>query len=329
MAVDEASVRKRPYFFELFTLVNLVIITALTLRHGFDVIPTLMQSVRISWLAVGGEVILGVIIRAAVAALRGEGRDYLRRIGTSGWLTDTVRLVLFAILMVHTYGWIKLTVPVLHPRLFDAELWNLDQQLLLGYSPTVFLLTVFRPILRAFDWSYANIFFSSLVLASSYFLSAPERRLRVAFADGNTAMWIVGAWLYLAVPSIGPAYHFSDVWFEYARLLPVTQHFQLMLMRNYQAMLRLAAGGNEQIVIIYGVAAFPSLHVAFQTYAFLWMRKQWRYGQIVFGIFLLVIFLGSMVTGWHYLIDGVAGIILAVLCYWGARRWAFPPAADR
>jgi hypothetical protein len=327
--VDERAVHRRPYFFELFTLVNLAVITAVTTARGFEVLPTLIQSVRASWLALIGEVILGVGIRALVAAARGQGRDYLRRIGTPGWLTDTLRLVVFTIVMVHTYGWIKLTVPVLHPRLFDAELWNLDQHLLFGYSPTVFLLTVFRPILPAFDWSYANIFFASLVIAFSYFLSMPERRLRVGFANGNTAMWITGAWLYLALPSIGPAYHFPDVWFEYNRLLPVTQQIQIMLMRNYQAMMRMAQGSNEAIVIIYGVAAFPSLHVAFQTYTFLWMRKLWRYGEIVFGIFLGVIFLGSMVTGWHYLIDGVAGIALAALCYWGVRRRAFPPPADR
>ena len=329
MAADESAVHGRPYFFELFTLINFAIISFFTMQRGFDALSTMVQSVRASWAAIAGEVLLGIAIRTAVAARRGDWRDYVRRIGTAGWATDTLRLLFFTILMVHTYGWIKLTVPVFHPRLFDRELWNLDQHLLLGYSPTVFLLTIFRPILRAFDWSYANIFFASIVIAFSYFLSAPERRLRVGFANGNSAMWIIGAWLYLALPSIGPAYHFPDIWFEYGSLLPVTQHFQQMLMRNYLSMMRLAAGGNEPIVIIFGVAAFPSLHVAFQTYTFLWMRKLWRHGEIVFGIFLLVIFLGSMVTGWHYLIDGLAGIALAALCYWGAHRWAFPPPADR
>ncbi|MBV9496889.1 MAG: phosphatase PAP2 family protein [Acidobacteria bacterium] len=329
MAVDEQAVYKRPYFFELFTLVNLAIIVALTLPRGLQVLPTLKDSMRTSWLPFGGEVLLGIGIRLAVAARRGEMSSYLRRIRSAGWIVDTLRLLFFTIVMIHTYGWIKLTVPILHPRLFDPELWNIDQRMLGGYSPTVFLLTVFRPILSLFDWSYANIFFASIVIAFSYFLSAPERKLRVGFADGNTLMWILGAWLYLALPSVGPAYRFPEVWFEYTRFLPITQHFQLMLMRNYQAVIRIAQGGNEPISIIYGVAAFPSLHVAFQTYTFLWMRKQWRYGQIVFGIFLFFILLGSMVTGWHYLIDGIAGLALAVLCYWASHRWAFRSTADR
>ncbi|HEV7920872.1 MAG TPA: phosphatase PAP2 family protein [Thermoanaerobaculia bacterium] len=329
MAVDEESIYKRPYFFELFTLVNLAVIWALCLPRGFGVLPTMMQSAKASG-AIAGQVLLGVAIRLGVAAARGGWRDYLRRIRTVGWLTDTLRLFLFTIVMIHTYGWIKLTVPVFHPRLFDAELWNLDQFLFFGHSPTIFLLTLFRPILRAFDWSYANIFIAAVLIAFSYFLSAPERRLRAGFANGNTAMWIAGAWLYMALPSIGPVYHFPDVWFEYSRLFPTTQYYQIVLMRNYQAMMRLAAGGrDEPIVIVYGVAAFPSLHVAFLSYTFLWFRRLWRYGEIVFGIFVFVIFLGSMITGWHYMIDGLAGFALAALCYVGARKWAFPPPENR
>jgi hypothetical protein len=62
-------------------------------------------------------------------------------------------------------------------------------------------------------------------------------------------------------------------------------------------------------------------------------------GQVLFGSFVLIIFLGSMITGWHYLVDGLAGLILAMVCYWifsrrvRIRRWVelrgirpgFPP----
>ena len=40
--------------------------------------------------------------------------------------------------------------------------------------------------------------------------------------------------------------------------------------------------------VVYGIAAFPSMHVAFQTFVFLWMRRLWIYGQLVFGVFLLM-----------------------------------------
>ena len=72
-------------------------------------------------------------------------------------------------LFIHAYGWIKLAVPLLHARLFDQELWNLDAKLLGGHSPNEFVLTLFSApaVLRAIDWSYANIFYVSLVIASA------------------------------------------------------------------------------------------------------------------------------------------------------------------
>ena len=40
-----------------------------------------------------------------------------------------------------------------------------------------------------------------------------------------------------------------------------------------------------------------------------------------------MILIGSVITGWHYLIDGLAGIGMALFCYdislrlWSIRRW--------
>jgi len=66
---------------------------------------------------------------------------------------------------------------------------------------------------------------------------------------------------------------------------------------------------------LYAVAAFPSLHVAFQTLVFLWMRRVWRWGGLVFGVIAVTILIGSVVTGWHYFVDGIAGALIAWLCY--------------
>jgi hypothetical protein len=318
--IDERRPYPRPYFFELFTLANLAVIWAVAARQGWQVIGTLPQTLLASGVGVVGQATLGILARWGIAAARGRGRDYLRAIGNAGWLTDTARLVVFGMLMVHTYGWIKLLVPIFHARLFDQQLWDLDQHLFFGLSPTVFFLALFRPILPLFDWSYASIFVASIIIAFAYFLSAPERRVRTAFADGNSAMWIVGAWLYMLLPSLGPAYRFPEVWFEYGSAMRTSHGLQLVLMKNYQSLLRMRLGASEPINIIFGIAAFPSLHVAFQTYVFLWFRRLWLYGEIVFGIFAFFILLGSMITGWHYLIDGIGGIALAWGCYRVAAR---------
>ena len=307
---------KRPYFFEIFVVANLAVFALLAL----GTLPLVGQPVKV----IGGliatfavEALVGIAIRVAVALVRRE-RGYLRIIRRPRWLLDTLRLVVGAALVVFTYGWIKLVVPVVHPELFDQALWDLDQLLFFGAAPAVFVLDLFGnpAMLRVIDWSYANIFAASVVIASAYFLSEPSRRIRVAFANGYALLWIAGAWLYLLVPSLGPAYRFPDIWMAHGDTLRRTQTFQALLMRNYQDVLRAWNGEpHRPISIIFGIGAFPSLHVAFQTYVFLWMRRLWTSGEVLFGIFVVAIFLGSMITGWHYFIDGVAGLLLALACY--------------
>lgn len=322
---SDRRIYRRPYFFEIFTIVNLAIIVVL-IAH--PMVLTTIPRTFLSFIGTFGAYTLGgIAVRAIIAAVRKELPAYLRKIRTAGWISDTARLVLFGAAMVHTYFWIKLMVPLLHARLYDQELWNLDQAMFAGFSPNILFLSIFSSprVLHAIDWSYANIFFASMTVAFVFFLSAPSRRLRVAFMTGNTYLWIIGAWLYLLIPSLGPAYRFPDVWIPLAASLDITQNFQALLMKNYRQVLLLPSGKATDVGIMFGIGAFPSLHVAFQAYAFLWMRRLWIYGQIVFGVFAFVILIGSVVTGWHYLIDGIAGIALAVACYWaGSRAWRIP-----
>lgn len=309
----------RLHFFELFTIVNLVAI-ALFARDTLTVSPLVMIVAFTAGLL--PYALAGVFVRAVLAAIR-RRHGYFRIIKRGAWTLETLRLVFFTGVMIYTYGWIKLSVPVLHRRLFDQQLWDLDRLLFFGLSPNVLFLSLFGSgsLLRAIDWSYGNIFYASITIALSYFFSHPSRRVRIAFANGNTALWLIGAWLYMLVPSLGPAFRFPDLWFAHEAALRTTQSLQALLMRNYVNVQRHAAGVplNAPIRIVFGIAAFPSLHVAFQTYVFLWMRRLWTSGEVLFGFFVFAIFLGSIVTGWHYVIDGLAGIALAWACYAAAR----------
>lgn len=319
---------KRPYFFEIFVVVNLAVVVWFA-HESLPLLGSPLEIIGGLVLSMAVQATLGVVVRSVVALVRRD-RAYFRIIRSARWLVDTARLLVAAALVVFTYGWIKLVVPIYHPTLFDQVLWDVDQVLGFGVAPTVLFLDLLgsRAFLLTIDWLYANIFLASTVVASAYFLSEPSRRIRVAFANGYAALWITGAWLYLAVPSLGPAYAFKDIWMVHGDTLRITQTFQALLMRNYHNVLRAATGQPAGgITIVFGIGAFPSLHVAFQTYVFLWMRRLWTSGEVLFGIFAVAIFLGSMITGWHYLIDGIAGVALALVCYKASagaahiRRW--------
>jgi hypothetical protein len=314
----------RPYFFELLVLANLAVIAGFAHASVFllgDVTKTFLTLL----LGIGTQAVAGIVVRAIIGIARGD-RAYLRRIRRRAWITDTLRLIAGSALMIFTYGWLKLIVPLFRASNFDGALFELDRVIGVGLSPSIFLLDLFggAGVLHVIDWCYANIFYASLFIAMAFFLSHPSRRIRIAFMNGNTALWVSGAWLYFLVPSLGPAYRFPDLWLERGQSLRITQNLQALLMRNWQTVLRSWDAGRitGPISLAFGIAAFPSLHVAFQTYVFFWMRRLWTSGQVVFATFALTIFLGSMITGWHYLIDGLAGIAMAYLCY----RLAIRPA---
>jgi len=299
----------RPYWFEVFTLLNIAALELALRRIGMSALPMLLRATYVLGAPLVAELAVGILIRYAISPA------YRAVIRERAWWLDTARLLVFSVLLTNTYGTLKLMIPLLHPRLFDQQLWNADRVLLFGASPNLFFLNLFsNPFaLRTIDWTYANVFVASILVAPAFFLSAPERDVRIPFMNANTTMWLAGAWLYLALPTLGPAYRFPDVWLPLASWLPQTQLLQRRLMTNYQNVLHLAQQPRP-VSILLGIAAFPSMHVAFETLAFLHVRKVLFSGKIGYGIAFILIFIGSVVTGWHYLIDSLAGIVLAVAC---------------
>jgi hypothetical protein len=312
----------RPYFFEIFTVVNFIALFfayPAVVRTTVGTFPEVFGSYVLVFLV---QVLIGVAVRIALAYRRGTLRDLLAVYRSRDWIADTVRMTIFTALWLHAYSWIKLATPVLHPGLFDQQLWDFSRAISFGYSPTIFLVTLFSApaLMRFFDASYATVLFPALSIVPSFILSMPERRVRIAFMNSNTLLWLVGAWLYVAVPTLGPAYRFPEVWLPLAPYLANTQHVQRLLLMNYRAVqTSLSASSSEQINIFFGIAAFPSLHVGFQVLSFLWMRRLTNWAT-VFALLALFTFIASVVTGWHYVVDGIAGALLAWGSYAAAQR---------
>src|SRR5262249_25056206 len=101
--------------------------------------------------------------------------------------------------------------------------------------------------------------------------------------------------------------------------MPVTVAVQTALFRELSS---LVSNPLAPRTVHYGcVAAFPSLHVALVAlfaFASRPVSRSWYRINLLF-VFLMV--LGSVVTGYHYLLDGIAGIALAGLCWWAGQRF--------
>jgi hypothetical protein len=64
------------------------------------------------------------------------------------------------------------------------------------------------------------------------------------------------------------------------------------------------------------ISAMPSMHIATACTFFLVARASNRRLSLPFGLFLLAMLLGSVHLGWHYAIDGYAGIAGTLVLWW-------------
>ena len=83
-----------------------------------------------------------------------------------------------------------------------------------------------------------------------------------------------------------------------------------ILWANYQARGALVGGG---------ISAFPSMHVAIAAWFAIVLAAR---GLKWIGVaYLLGVFVCSVILGWHYAIDGVAGAAIALVATWLAQAW--------
>jgi membrane-associated phospholipid phosphatase len=121
------------------------------------------------------------------------------------------------------------------------------------------------------------------------------------------------------MPSAGPIFYERIGLGERFAALPIQPWVQVTadyLWGNYQSR-------GAQVGV--GISAFPSLHVAGAAWIALTVSLYARRLSIVAWSYFAIILVGSVSLGWHYAVDGIAGVILA-LGAWKLTAW---PAEKR
>ncbi len=318
----------RPYPFELAAWAGLVAGVGFLRLSGlsvdrvavrYTIPPLLVPTLQ----ALGG----GVLLYALYAlARRASLSGYLRTVVSPAWLLLTARIWIVCLLFTFTYFWMKVSVPLVNWRLWDEQLWRLDRLLHFGVQPSVFwpALVDGTPLVAALETWY-GWWIATMMFGLGFFCAWPQDGVRRRFMLSTVLLWLVGAWLYTAVPAVGPIYVHPEAWSGLESRMPGARGAQEMLWENYQRML----AGREWPLARFnptrGVAALPSLHVGGHWLLALWARRSARPLFVPALLATLATFVGSIVTGWHYAVDGYAGVLLAQLAYWTA--WRLEPAS--
>ena len=266
-------------------IVYLVIVSALLLRTGSG--PAQVIHARHSFVGVMAMVI-GCLFARGVTVV-----------------PPAIRLAAYRILVVGmvlvNYLSLRDVLPIIRGDAVDVELLRIDL-LLFGVEPALWLERFnTRPVIEWFSFFYFSYFWLCFAyMVAGMWLLRPGRRT-TEFALGTALVYCVGQLGYMAVPGYGPVVALRDQF-----QAPLDGGFFWGCVNHL-----VNAGGAMKDI-------FPSLHTAAPVWftLFAWRAaredRRFRWPAIVTGFFALNIIISTMLLRWHYAIDVVAGLTLAI-----------------
>lgn len=271
-----------------------------------------------------GLVVLGMAVMVGVdcawRAGRREGRlrpslEGWKAVRRERWTPGRCVAVVVALgsfyLSYLAYRNMKAIVPLLRPdALFDRDLEAWDGALLGGHQVAEVLHTALGTgiVTQLLSTTYAAfIVFLPLSLAVGL-VFAPKLQMTLFFACALSLNWALGNVTYFALPSLGPVYADPGLFAGLPHSL-VTD-LQRDLLDQRIAYLRDPAGSLPQ-----SIAAFGSLHIAMSSTAALAAQLLGVDRRLRIGLWIWtgVTVVATLYLGWHYLVDDIAGVVMACI----------------
>lgn len=191
----------------------------------------------------------------------------------------------------------------------DAFFWGIE-------GPIIERLTQLPAHVAAWDKLYHSAWGIELFAAFVLVLVGRGPRIILHFCLSLILLFYVGRFIGLVNPVMGPAF-FRPELFGYLDGSATGTAMQLvsgvMSQTPEQAMER---GG----VLLGGVSAMPSLHVAMVAVTSYWLAAAKPWTMYITVPWILLVWTSTVVLGWHYILDGAGGIALGAACIWSAHR---------
>ena len=247
---------------------------------------------------------------AAVVAVRREHWTLSR------WLAVAGAIVAFYVTYL-AYRNLKSVVPLLRPGdLFDTQLGDLDRTLFAGHDPAALLHDVVGTGLATQLFSGAYMLFFLFIPGTLAVALVFSRNLRggMFYATALSLNWLLGAASYFLLPSLGPIYVDPATFSSLAGT--DAGQLQAILLEQRTEFLRDPALGTAQ-----SIGAFASLHVSIFVTAAL-AAHLLGLGRAIKTVawILVVLTVGATIhLGWHYFVDDIGGVAIAVLALAVAR----------
>jgi len=232
-------------------------------------------------------------------------------------LLELLRFCIALEMLFFVYTNLKQHIPCINPKLYDVGLIRLEKFIHFGWNPAWAMANYNLPwwVLKFLDLIYVS-WFSAKAVVIGYIMTLRDHGKRDRFLTSYISLWLIGVLLGLLFPSVGPFY-IDDKLFP-PNGMSSAARIQIYLKAHY--MRCLLPGSSGFLLYGYGLMALPSLHVAVVVLYAIYGWGEGRFIRWLTIIYALLIFIGSLTTGWHYAIDGYAAVVM-VLGAWYFAAW--------
>jgi hypothetical protein len=255
----------------------------------------------------GAGVSIIMVTKLAIYASHREPRPTKRLMSEIPYMSSFAVGVLLAALQISVLTWTKVMLPIASPFWADVMLANLDH--------TLFHTDVWIIAHQLFGWAAPLIdraYIAWLPLKLGTFvvlLCMPESKWKSRALLSDFIMMATVALSQYLLSSAGPIFYDQlglGLRFSSMPIEPWVATAKNYLWQDY-----LRSGGN----IGSGISAMPSLHVAGSLWiALVWASYRRNLGPPAYCYFALIV-IGSVLLGWHYAVDGIAAILIAIAAW--------------
>ncbi len=203
-----------------------------------------------------------------------------------------------------SYFLLAVYLPLVNPRNLDMKLYDLDLRYL-GFEGCLWMDAHISSFTSEwFAFFYFCYFFLLLAHSIPIVMFSKNERLLSEFSIGMLTLYCVGQTLYVLVPGFGPVRALAPLF---------TGNYSHGVWLD-SVMLTVASGGAQKDI-------FPSLHTAAPTFLTLFSFRHrhqvpYCYTWAIVGFFAANIIVATLFLRWHWVIDVVAGLLLAGLGSW-------------
>jgi hypothetical protein len=243
--------------------------------------------------------------------------------GLAGRLIRGVPMLLALVVFLPIFGSMKSAIPLFNSYTWDETWIGLDRALH-GTDPWRILQPVFGyPAVTSVLATFYHLWLLLIYVGGAGFcFFVGDRQLRARFFITYFASWaLLGNVLAIAFASVGPCFvgpmlgdHRFDEQMAYLRA--ADEQFPVMTIAVQQQLVDWYASGAEGLG--RGISAMPSMHVSIAFLFFLAMRRISKLAGLLFGIFFVIILIGSVHLAYHYAVDGYVSIAATWLIWLAA-----------